>query len=185
MRIIAGEKRGTKLFAPEDSLIRPTSDRVKESLFGIIQFDINGADFLDICSGTGNLGLEAVSRGARQAVFIDNDEKSIELLKKNIDKLKFNNKCEVIKNDALVALKKLSLENRQFDYILFDPPYGDLDLYKAVIEYVLQKGLLKDDGTMMVEHDEKLVLPTSISDSLYDKRKYGSTYISFIGRQKK
>jgi len=179
MRIIAGEKRGAKLFPPEDNSVRPTSDRVKESLFGIIQFDISEADVLDICSGTGNLGLEAISRGAKSAVFIDNNEKSIMLLKKNIEKLKFDNRCEIIYDDALAALKKLSLAKRRFKYILFDPPYSDTALYKNVTEFVLQSDLLKENGTMFVEHNDKYIIADSIKNRMYDRRKYGSTYISF------
>ncbi len=179
MRIIAGEKRGAKLFAPEDKFIRPTTDRVKESLFGILQFVIADTNVMDLCCGSGNLGLEALSRGAESATFIDIDEKSIELLNKNIDKLGYQEKSAVIKSDSRQALKELSLKQKQFDYILFDPPYNDLTLYKDIIEYVLQNKLLTKDGALIVEHGAKYIKDPVIEERMYDMRKYGSTYISF------
>lgn len=179
MRIIAGEKRGTKLFPPEDSKIRPTSDRVKESLFGILQFKLLDAYVLDICSGTGNIGLEALSRGAKEATFIDYDDRSIDLLKKNIDKLKFNERCVVFSKDALSALNELTKTDKQYDFIFFDPPYSNLKLYKNVIGFVLNKNLLKQHGALVVEHDEKYLENNEFECRMYDRRKYGSTYITF------
>lgn len=179
MRIIAGEKRGTKLFPPEDCTIRPTSDRVKESLFGILQFKLLDAKVLDICSGTGNIGLEALSRGAKEATFIDYDDKSIDLLKKNIDMLKFANRCAVYNKDALTALNELLIKDKQYDFIFFDPPYANLKLYKNVIGFILNKNLLKQDGALIVEHDEKYLENKEFENKMYDRRKYGSTYITF------
>lgn len=179
MRIISGEKRGAKLFPPEDRSIRPTSDRVKESVFAIIQFKIADAEILDICCGTGNLGLEALSRGAKSTTFVDIDEKSISLLKQNIDKLRFNDRCKVIKNDALAALQELTTNKKQFDYILFDPPYKDVELYKDVIEFVLLNSLLNENGFLIVEHNNRYQDTDITEQRKFDQRKYGSTYISF------
>ena len=179
MRIIAGDKRGAKLFAPEDNNIRPTSDRVKESMFGIIQFSLRDAIVLDLCCGTGNLGLEAISRGAKFATFVDFNGKSIELLVKNIDKLGFNEKCNVIKEDCTRVLNRMIQKNEKFDFIFLDPPYNDMELYKVVIEFIINNNLLSEEGSLIVERSEKYIEIQIMQNRVYDLRKYGNTYISF------
>ena len=130
MRIIGGKYRGLKLLPPESSKIRPTSDRLKESLFSIItsnkyKINIDGSDVLDICSGTGSLGIEAFSRGAISIHFIDKDQKSINLIYKNIAKLniagQIQNNFKIIKDEATTALKNI---NKIFQIVLIDPPYN-------------------------------------------------------------
>ncbi len=130
MRIIGGKYKGLKLLPPDGSKIRPTSDRLKESLFSIItsnkyKISIDNSNVLDICSGTGSLGIESFSRGAISVYFIDKDHKSINLIYKNISKLnidnKFENKIKIIKDEAIKALKNI---NKIFQIVLIDPPYN-------------------------------------------------------------
>ena len=130
MRIISGKFRGLKLQPPVDFSIRPTSDRLKESLFSILESNkynikIKASNVIDICSGTGALGIEALSRGAKSVYFIDKDPKAINVLQKNISKLKIDNKddtyIKVIKNDVLKALQDINII---FDLVLIDPPYN-------------------------------------------------------------
>ena len=130
MRIIGGKYKGLKLLTPDGNKIRPTSDRLKESLFSIIssnkyKINIDSCNVLDICSGTGSLGIEAFSRGAISVYFIDIDNRSISLIHKNISKLnidiKFENKIKIIKNEATKALKNI---NEVFQIVLIDPPYN-------------------------------------------------------------
>ena len=130
MRIIGGKYKGLKLLPPESTKIRPTSDRLKESLFAIItsnkyKININSCNVLDICSGTGSLGIESLSRGAVSVYFIDKDYRSINLIYKNISKLnidkKFENKIKIIKDEATKALKSI---NKVFQIVLIDPPYN-------------------------------------------------------------
>ena len=130
MRIISGKFRGLKLHPPVDLSIRPTSDRLKESLFSILESNkynikIKSSNVIDICSGTGALGIEALSRGAKSVYFIDKDPKAINVLQKNISKLKIDNKdntyIKVIKNDVLKALQDINII---FDLVLIDPPYN-------------------------------------------------------------
>ena len=130
MRIIGGKYKGLKLLPPDDTKIRPTSDRLKESLFSIIssnryKINIDDCNVLDICSGTGSLGIESFSRGAHVVYFVDKDHKSINLIYKNISKLnidiKFENKIKIIKDEATKALKNI---NEVFQIVLIDPPYN-------------------------------------------------------------
>ena len=130
MRIIGGKYKGLKLLPPDSDIIRPTSDRLKESLFSIIssnkyKIKIDSSNVLDICSGTGSLGIEAFSRGANSVIFIDKDYKSINLINKNIARLKigdeFKDNVKIIRDEATKALKKI---NKIFQIVLIDPPYN-------------------------------------------------------------
>ena len=130
MRIIGGKYKGLKLIPPDGNIIRPTSDRLKESLFSIIssnkyKIKIDSSNVLDICSGTGSLGIEAFSRGANSVIFIDKDYRSINLIKKNIARLKigdqFKDNVKIIRDEATKALKKI---NKIFQIVLIDPPYN-------------------------------------------------------------
>ena len=130
MRIIGGKYKGLKLLPPDGDIIRPTSDRLKESLFSIIssnkyKIKIDSSNVLDICSGTGSLGIEAFSRGAHSVIFIDKDYRSINLINKNIARLKigdeFKDNVKIIRDEATKALKKI---NKIFQIVLIDPPYN-------------------------------------------------------------
>ena len=130
MRIIGGKYKGLKLLPPDGDIIRPTSDRLKESLFSIIssnkyKIKIDSSNVLDICSGTGSLGIEAFSRGANSVIFIDKDYRSINLINKNIARLKIGNQfkdnIKIIRDEATKALKKI---NKIFQIVLIDPPYN-------------------------------------------------------------
>ncbi len=122
MRIISGKYKGHHLVSFKGDHLRPTTDRVKEALFNKIQFELEGAIVLDLFSGTGNLGLEAISRGAEKVVFVDENPKSIEILKKNIEKLKVEKSSyEIVTLDAFRFLKKST--DRKFNFIFIDPPF--------------------------------------------------------------
>ena len=140
MRIISGKFRGLKLHPPVDLSIRPTSDRLKESLFSIIESNkynikIKNSKVIDICSGTGALGIEALSRGAKSIYFIDKDPKAINVLQKNISKLKIDNKdktyIKIIKEDALKALQDIKII---FDVVLIDPPYNSKIIEECLVK---------------------------------------------------
>ena len=130
MRIIGGKHRGLKLLSPDGFIIRPTSDRLKESLFSIInsnkyKIHIDNSNVLDICSGTGSLGIESLSRGAKSVFFIDKDHRSIKLIYKNIAKLNIDkqieNNIKIIRDEVIKALKNI---NKIFQIVLIDPPYN-------------------------------------------------------------
>ena len=181
MRIIAGDKRGCAISAPKGLDTRPTLDRVKESLFGILQFDIYGKRVLDLFAGSGALGLEAVSRGAESAVFCDSARESIDIVNANIKKLGYGNKCRVYHCDWERAVSMMAFRGDRFDIVFIDPPYGAGISDKAAAT-LYDKGLLAEGFIIALEHDSKLP-PMIEHDKLdiYDVRHYGElTAISFI-----
>ena len=156
MRIIGGKYKGLKLLPPDDTKIRPTSDRLKESLFSIItsnryQINIDNCKVLDICSGTGSLGIESFSRGANAVYFVDKDHKSINLIYKNISKLnidiKFENKIKIIKDEATKALKNI---NEVFQIVLIDPPYNSNITEKCLFK-LKKLNLINQDSYIFIE----------------------------------
>ena len=156
MRIIGGKYKGLKLLPPDDTKIRPTSDRLKESLFSIItsskyKINIDNCNVLDICSGTGSLGIEAFSRGAISVYFIDKDHRSINLIYKNISKLnidyKFVDKIKIIKDEAKKALKNL---NKIFQIVLIDPPYNTNITEKCLFK-LKELNLINQDSYIFAE----------------------------------
>ena len=156
MRIIGGKYKGLKLLPPDDTKIRPTSDRLKESLFSIItsskyKINIDNCNVLDICSGTGALGIEAFSRGAISVFFIDKDHRSINLIYKNISKLnidnKFKNQITIIKDEATKALKNIK---EIFQIVLMDPPYNTNITEKCLFK-LKELNLINQDSYIFVE----------------------------------
>ena len=152
MRVITGSARGRKLKTPQGYDVRPTTDNVKESMFNIIQNDVEGRRVLDLFAGTGQLGIEALSRGAAEAVFIDSDADSIKIVKDNLALCGF--KAEVIRTDALSYLERCG----KFDLIFIDPPY-DSSLYEAVLERVNSIDLLSSGGIIVAEARRERALP--------------------------
>ncbi len=181
MRIIAGDKRGCAISAPKGLDTRPTLDRVKESLFGILQFDIYGKRVLDLFAGSGALGLEAVSRGAKSAVFCDNAKDSISAVNANIKKLGYEDRCRVYHCDWERALSAMASGGDRFDIVFIDPPYGAGVAHRAAA-MLYDKGLLAEGFIIAIEHGSKL--PPEIEHDrleIYDVRRYGElTAISFI-----
>ncbi|MFA6074548.1 MAG: 16S rRNA (guanine(966)-N(2))-methyltransferase RsmD [Negativicutes bacterium] len=179
MRIVAGMNKGMVLKTTKGSRVRPTADRVKESLFNILSVKILDAKVLDLFSGTGNLALEALSRGAYSACLVDNHAESIAVINENIGKTRSVARIRIIKNDCLSAIMLLGRATEKFDVIFCDPPYN-CDWLKKIVVCVESAKLLAIDGVLIVEHniDEKYV--ESIGMKLIQSRRYGSTVISFF-----
>lgn len=149
MRIIAGTARSLPLKAPEGMDTRPTTDRIKETLFNIIQDEIPGAYFLDLFAGSGQMGLEAVSRGARYAVFVDNGKKPAACIEENIRFTKFEHQTKLYPTEVLSALR--AMEGKyQFDLIFMDPPYRK-GMEQEILRYLAGSSLLKEDTVLIVE----------------------------------
>lgn len=149
MRIIAGTARSLPLRTVEGLDTRPTTDRIKETLFNVMQNDVPGAYFLDLFAGSGQIGLEAVSRGARYAVFVENNKKAAACIEDNIRFTKFDKETKLIQSDVITALR--SMEGKyQFDIIFMDPPYNQLH-EKEVLEYLRTSSLMKEDTLIVVE----------------------------------
>ena len=145
MRVISGSARGHKLKAPEGLTTRPTTDRIKESLFNIIAGDLYQCKFLDLFSGSGAMGIEALSRGADKAVFVDKDRKSISIINDNLKATRLDNKAQVLNCDVSTAVSKLKSLNEKFDIIFMDPPYGkdyEYDVWIHLTTKVLWKAPL-------------------------------------------
>ncbi|MFZ7132058.1 MAG: 16S rRNA (guanine(966)-N(2))-methyltransferase RsmD [Eubacteriales bacterium] len=182
MRVITGVAKGRKLSSPKNDRIRPTTDRIKESLFNIISLRVEGSTFLDCFSGTGSIGIEAMSRGAKTVFFIDNHKESIQIIHKNLMDTGFSRKANVLAMDIQRGFEALSKKSLKFDIIFMDPPYN-MDIIPQCIQGILQYHLLSDEGCIIAEHDKNLSLQDEI---LYCQRKetrfYGSTGITFYGR---
>ncbi|OFI07685.1 ribosomal RNA small subunit methyltransferase D [Clostridium acetireducens DSM 10703] len=179
MRIIAGLAKGRKLLPPEGMETRPTLDRVKESIFNIIQTRVYDSTVLDVFAGTGSLGLEAASRGAKECYLVDKGTKTFELLKKNVENLKFENICKCLNMDSYEALKYFQNNNKIFDLIFIDPPYLK-DMIPLAIEMIDKGNLLDEEGIIVTKIDSKEELYKGTENiTLTDYRKYGNTTIVF------
>lgn len=162
MRVIAGEAKGRQLKSITGDNTRPTTDKVKEALFSILTPYLNGGIVLDLFAGTGGLGIEALSRGMSQAIFIDHNKNSIEVLNQNVNHCHFADRTEIYRNDAKRALKALKKRELSFDLIFIDPPYKQ-ESYIELIDYLAEHNMVNDKGLIVAEHDAKLELPNSIS----------------------
>ena len=182
MRVISGSARGKKLDSLEGLETRPTLDRVKEALFNILQFDIKDAKILDLFSGSGAIAIEALSRGAKQAIVCDNSYKAIQVITKNLTETKLIQKAKIINKDYITVLEQLNKKNNKFDIIFLDPPYKS-DYAVKSIEYILKYNLLEENGIIIVETDDKNKI-NEIKEykniEVYDTRKYGIVLIIFI-----
>lgn len=147
MRVITGKARGVQLKTPEGMETRPTTDRVKEALFSIINFDIPGASVLDLFGGTGQLGIEALSRGAKSAVFVDAREESCRLIRENLKRTRLEQDAKVVRSDYLAYLGRTK---EQFDIILLDPPYAEVFLENA-LKRITEIDILHSGGIIVAE----------------------------------
>lgn len=181
MRVISGTAKGTILYSLEGDNTRPTLDRVKEALFNIIQNDIQDAQVLDLFSGSGSLAIEAMSRGAKEAVLCDKSRNAVQIIEKNLEKTHLKSKAIIIKDDYIKALNFLK-EKYQFDLIFLDPPYAG-DMIKKAIEEIINLKLLKQDGIIIIETDEENRILKDIENMnihVYDLRKYGRVKLIFL-----
>lgn len=153
LRVISGTARGKKLLSPKGYDTRPTTDRIKESLFNILAYEIADTYFLDLFSGTGAIGIEALSRGAAKAVFVDKSFESINIIEKNLKNSKLYENAVIMKMDFINAISKLKKEGMLFDIIFLDPPYGT-DLAEKAISEIFHSKLLKETGFIIVEQSE-------------------------------
>lgn len=177
MRIITGIAKGRILLSPLGNETRPTLDRIKQSMFNIIQFQIPGKRALDVFAGTGSLGLEAVSRGASYCVLVDKSPNTFPLLKKNVENLGFTDKCKLYNEDSYEVLKKLGNAGEKFDIIFIDPPYMK-DMIPPSIALIEEYGIINHDGIIVTKIDTKEeVYEGSLLHPLCNKRVYGNTTV--------
>ena len=180
MRIIAGRYRGRRLRAPGGRSIRPTSDRLRETIFNIIGADIQGQNIVDIFAGTGAMGIEALSRGADHAVFIDKYPRALECVRANIEPLAIANQWHIIRWDAGQNLSCLAVGAQRFDYAFLDPPYNR-GLASRALGHLADCGAMKAGGMVVLEHaPTEKIDPGQTPMTLWDQRRYGKTLVTFL-----
>ena len=184
MRIISGEARGRTLFAPPGDQTRPTSDKIRGSLFNILNGCVEDAQVLDLFGGTGALSLEALSRGAAHAVIADTSRQAIEVIRRNAQNVlkdELEDRALILKTDYRSAISASA--GRQFDLVFLDPPYRMVDAYADAISRLDQAGALAQDAVIVAErrHDAVIAVPQGFE--IYDTRSYGETSIDFVRRR--
>ena len=175
MYIIGGKFKRRALLAPKSDKVRPTTSQLRETLFNICQHSIEGARFLDLFAGSGAMGLEALSRGAAHAVFVDNNRLSLSIIKKNIETLGVERQTSIYGCDALKGLQKLHTQNEQFDLIYVDPPYG-AGWGRSVLEFLDSHPLLAAGGSLFIEESD-LQEPPLTRLKRVDERRVGRAFL--------
>lgn len=181
MRVISGNNKGKKLFAPKDTSVRPTADKVKESIFNIIGYIDEDSVVLDLFAGTGSIGIEFLCRGAKECHFVDVSHKSASFIKKNISLCKLEDKSRVYINDYEKALSLFAKSEMKFDYIFADAPYH-LNCSDKIINTVVKYDLLKKDGTLIIECEKSEKMFENIEQDVlqYREKIYGITKIGIL-----
>lgn len=183
MRVIGGIAKGRKLFAPKGDRVRPTADRVKEALFSILLSRLDSltdCSILDLFAGTGNLGIEALSRGAARATFVDVNSQSADCIRKNLQVTGFGNRAELLQMDVLKSVDRLASENRLFHLIFIDPPYRDVELMHDLLRLLACRPILHPDGLIIFETGKNTVLHLPEGLETIEKRIYGDTSLLLI-----
>ncbi len=182
MRVIGGSHRGRRLRTIQGLEVRPTSDRLRETLFNILAPGVVGARFLDICAGSGAVGIEALSRGVSHVTFIDRSRRASTAIASNLAALGITEGFELINRDALFALKRLAEESKPFDIIFFDPPYAS-EIYPRVMAQLAGQPLVAGDGIIVVEHRAKTPPDETFgSFRVYREVKQGESALAFYAR---
>lgn len=184
MRVIGGTYRGRRLRAPQGLEVRPTSDRLRETIFNILAPEIEGSRFLDICAGTGAVGIEAISRGAARATFIDRSRRACSTIEENLKTIGAGSQARVINSDAASALRRLDEEGAQCDIAFFDPPYAS-EIYSQVIAMIASGSLLAEEAVLVVEHRRKSPPESEHGRlKLYREVKQGESALAFYRMKK-
>ncbi|MBK5897202.1 16S rRNA (guanine(966)-N(2))-methyltransferase RsmD [Catonella massiliensis] len=150
MRVIAGIARSVPLITPRGLETRPTSDQIKETLFNMLQGYTEGANFLDLYAGSGQIGIEALSRGAEFAAFVEKSDEAVKCIKANVDKTKFADKSMILKLEVLSGIRTLELEKKRFDIVFLDPPYNQ-GLEQGILTALVGSAILNDEVIIIVE----------------------------------
>jgi len=184
MRIISGEARGRTLFAPPGDQTRPTSDKIRGSLFNILGALVMDAEVLDLFGGTGALSLESLSRGAARAVIADTSRQAIEAIRRNaanVLKDELEERALILRTDYRTAIS--GLNGRRFDLVFLDPPYRMLDAYADAMERLLKADALNDGAVIVAERRQNAQIRIPDAFEIYDTRSYGETSIDFVRRR--
>ena len=184
MRIITGRSKGRRLARPKGQGIRPTSDRVKESLFNILREEMEGKVVLDLFAGTGNLGIEALSRGAEKTIFVEKRRQAIRLIQKNLTQFGLEERSEVLPKDVNRAIGILKQRGESFDLILMDPPY-EKGWIQRTLRKLISHPIYHGDSILVIEHTRLEPLPQPMEGwNLIRQQQIGDTLISFLTPRK-
>jgi 16S rRNA (guanine966-N2)-methyltransferase len=181
MRVIGGKARGRRLKAPKGQALRPTSDRIKEALFNILPHELTDMRVLDLFAGTGNLAIEALSRGAAEAILVDSSAESAKTIRENLSKLELTGRATVWVAPVFRALRLLARRGERFDIIFLDPPY-ERRLVEPSLKIIAEGALLRRAGVVIAEHSIREGVEEQYGRlALKDQRRYGATFLSFFG----
>jgi len=181
MRVTAGSARGHSLITLRGDSVRPTADKVKQSIFNAIQFDVPGADVLDVFCGSGALGIEALSRGAASATFVDIDKRAVNVVRANLEHTKLRAKATIFNSDYKIFIKNCTNE-KKYDIMFADPPYR-FDVLSDLMANIADFGLLKDNGLLIFEGGKSLTPIEHSSFSLKKNARYGDTVVLIYRRE--
>ncbi len=181
MRVIGGEFRGRKLLAPARGHIRPTSDRVREAIFDVLGPEWNYQKVLDLFAGTGALGIEAISRGAQEAVFVEQGRRALKILRGNLEALGLTSRARILPMAVKKGIKVLADRDEAFDLVFMDPPYGK-GLVGATLQQIEKGGILSPFGVVVAEHSPTEIIPLPMGLEQYLEKRYGDTIISLFRR---
>ena len=180
MRVVAGKAKGRALEAPKGMNTRPITAMMKEALFSMWQFRLRDAAFLDLFAGSGSMGIEAISRGAEKAVFVELDRNAIEVIKRNVKTCKFEQQAVIYKDDVFSRLKWLQANKQYFDIIYLDPPFTVDEIFHPVIEAVADANILNPDGLIAIRTVKEKDMPDEVGNLVKYKHKvYGISAIHF------
>jgi 16S rRNA (guanine(966)-N(2))-methyltransferase RsmD len=163
MRIVAGKYKGRKLAGPKGSKIRPTGDRLKETLFDVLAWAVGNSVFLDLFAGTGSIGLEALSRGAREVIFVESSDEACRLICKNLELCRIREGYRLVQQDIFTSLRQFGREGLRADIVYMDPPYG-WGPYQDVLELLVHTGVVDESSHVVVEHSNRSKVPSAGSD---------------------
>ena len=188
MRIVAGKYRSRILKSLKGNALRPTSDRLRETLFNVLGSNVAGSRFLDVFAGTGAVGIEAISRGATQVVFIENHASAATLIRRNLDSLEIQNGAQILLFDALRGLEKLAARHKPtdppFDFVFVDPPYAEKEQYDRVLGFLGAASFLSEGSLVIAEHRRSHELPQRIGRLMQTRiLRQGGAALSFFEHQ--
>jgi 16S rRNA (guanine(966)-N(2))-methyltransferase RsmD len=184
MRIIAGKYKSRRLLAPPGTETRPTSDRLRETLFNVVAPAVNDSVWLDLFAGTGAVGIEALSRGARTVYFVESSARAARTIRGNLAALEINGGAEIMEREAMTALRMLEVEGVSCDFCFLDPPYRKMSDYEGVLALLSRSTLVKPEGQIIAEHDKHFD-PGDVFGSLRRRRmlRQGDAVLSFYVRE--
>lgn len=184
MRVIAGQAKGRKLQTIEGTDTRPTTDRIKETLFNIIAFDLSDCQFLDLFSGSGAIGIEALSRGSEMCVFVEQSAICQQIIRENLSHTQLSEKAQLLPMGVERALETLEAEKKVFDIIFLDPPY-ESGLAEPTLSGIVSKGLLNESGYVIVERGAQIPLLPVAGLRVLREKQYRTTVMTFLCLEEK